>query len=120
LKSPDSGQGFFVFPHGNRAMQSLAWGRRFALTALTSVSFGVAMFSNGVFTRCSPLHGIYAIGIFSILTPLLFQVGMGAGASARMAWVTLATSLMGMAYLWLMMSGLLRWLQHRNGSRHAT
>jgi len=28
----------------------LGWGRRFALTALTSMLFGVAMLSNGVFT----------------------------------------------------------------------
>lgn len=45
-------------------MQSLAWRRRFALTALTSVSFGVAMFSNRAFTTGSPQHGLYAIGIF--------------------------------------------------------
>ena len=95
-------------------------GRRFALTALTSVLFGVAMFSNGVFTTGSPLHGMYAVGIFSILTPLLFQVALGADAPPRMAWLAPATSLLGMACLWLMMSGLLRWLQHRNGGRHAT
>ena len=101
-------------------MQSLACGRRFALTALTSVLFGVAMFSNGAFTTGSPLHGMYAIGIFSILTPLLFQLPLDADAPPRMAWLAPATSLMGMACLWLMMSGLLRWLQHRNGGRHAT
>lgn len=86
-------------------MQSLARGRRFALTALTSVLFGVAKFSNGAFARGSPLHCMYAIGIFSILTPLLFQVALSADARPRMAWVTPATSLMGMAYLWLMMPG---------------
>ncbi|MBH1527461.1 hypothetical protein JY419_01025 [Stenotrophomonas maltophilia] len=90
------------------------------MTALTSVLFGVAMFSNRAFATGSPLHGLYAIGIFSILTPLLFQLALGADASARMGWVAPATSLMGMACLWLMMSGLLRWLQHRNGGRHAT
>ncbi|WP_133249386.1 MULTISPECIES: DUF998 domain-containing protein [unclassified Stenotrophomonas] len=83
----------------------LGWGHRFALTALTSTLFGVAMLSNGVFTTGSPLHGMYSIGIFSILTPLLFLVELGADASRRIAWVARATSLLGMAYLWLMLSG---------------
>ncbi len=56
-------------------MQSVACGRRFALTAVISVLFGVARFSNGAF------------------------------APPRMAWLAPATSLAGMAYLWLMMSG---------------
>lgn len=84
----------------------LGWARRFALTALTSVLFGVAMLSNGVFTTGSPLHGMYSIGIFSILTPLLFLVELGADASRRIAWVARVTSLLGMLYLWLMLSGL--------------
>jgi len=83
----------------------LGWGRRFALTALTSMLFGVAMLSNGAFTTGSPLHGMYSIGIFSILTPLLLLVELGADASRRIAWVVRAASLLGMAYLWLMLSG---------------
>jgi hypothetical membrane protein len=83
----------------------LAQGRRFALTALTSTLFGVSMVSNGVFTTGSPLHGLYGIGIFSILTPLLFLAELGPQASTRMAWFARASSLLGMAYLWLMMSG---------------
>ncbi len=85
-------------------MQRLACGRRFASAAVTSVLFSVATFSNSAFTTDSPWHGMHAIGIFSTLTPLLFQVALGADASPRMAWVAPATSLMGMAYLWLMMS----------------
>lgn len=73
----------------------LAQSRRFALTALTSTLFGAAMLSNGLFT----------IGIFSILTPLLFLAELGPQASTRMAWFARASSLLGMAYLWLMMSG---------------
>lgn len=95
-----SGTAIIVF-----SLALLARGRRFALAALTSVLFGAAMFSNGAFTTGSPLHGLYAIGIFSILTPLLFQMALGTDASRRMAWVAPATSLLGMAYLWLMMSG---------------
>ncbi len=95
-----SGTAIIVF-----SLALLGWGRRFALAAFTSTLFGVAMFSNGAFTTGSPLHGMYAIGIFSILMPLLFQAALGADASPRMAWVAPATSLLGMAYLWLMMSG---------------
>ncbi|WP_375067425.1 DUF998 domain-containing protein [Stenotrophomonas lactitubi] len=83
----------------------LAYGRRFALTVLTSSLFGVSMVSNGVFTTGSPMHGLYGIGIFSILTPLLFLAELGPQASTRMAWFARASSLLGMAYLWLMMSG---------------
>jgi len=83
----------------------LAQSRRFALTALTSTLFGVAMLSNGLFTIGSPMHGLHAIGIFSILTPLLFLAELGPQASTRMAWFARASSLLGMAYLWLMMSG---------------
>ncbi|QKW57297.1 DUF998 domain-containing protein [Stenotrophomonas sp. NA06056] len=83
----------------------LAHGRRFALTVLTSSLFGVSMVSNGVFTTGSPLHGLYGIGIFSILTPLPFLAELGPQASTRVAWFARASSLLGMAYLWLMMSG---------------
>ncbi|OUL16855.1 hypothetical protein B0X78_03725 [bacterium AM6] len=72
---------------------------------LTSLLFGVSMVSNGVFTTGSPLHGLYGIGIFSILTPLLFLAELGPAASTRMAWIARVTSLLGMAYLWLMLSG---------------
>lgn len=84
----------------------LAHGRRFALTVLTSILFGVSLVSNGVFTTGSPLHGFYGIGIFSILTPLLFLVELGPQASTPMAWFARASSLLGMAHLWLMMSGI--------------
>jgi len=95
-----SGTAIIVFSHA-----LLGSGRRFALAALTSTLFGVAMFSNGAFTTGGPLHGMYAIGIFSILTLLLRQVALGADVSPRMAWVAPATSLLGMVYLWSVMSG---------------
>ncbi|HYQ24236.1 DUF998 domain-containing protein [Stenotrophomonas sp.] len=96
-----NGGAIFLF-----SLALLGWGRRFALTALTSTLFGIAMLSNGLFTTGSPLHGMYSIGIFSILMPLLFLVELGTDASARIAWVARVTSLLGMAYLWLMLSGL--------------
>lgn len=95
-----SGSAIIVF-----SLALLAQSRRFALTVLTSTLFGVSMVSNGVFTTGSPLHGLYGIGIFSILTPLLFLAELGPAASTRMAWIARAISLLGMAYLWLMLSG---------------
>lgn len=88
------------------SLSLLAQGRRFALTALTSTLFGVAMLSNGLFTTGSPLHGLYGIGIFSVLTPLLYLVELGPQASPRIRWVSCWTSLLGMAYLWMMVTGI--------------
>lgn len=96
-----SGTAIIVF-----SLSLLSQGRRFALTALTSVLFGIGMLSNGIFTTGSPLHGLYGIGIFSVLTPLLFLVELGTQASTRIGWVSRWTALLAMAYLWLMVAGL--------------
>ena len=42
---------------------------RFSFTAFTSVMFGINMLSNGIFPMGSPLHGLYGIGFFALLTP---------------------------------------------------
>lgn len=87
------------------SLSLLTEGRRFALTSLTSTIFGVAMLSNGVFTIGSPLHGLYGIGMFSVLTPLFFLVELGTHSSTRIRWVSCWTSLLGMAYVWFMVTG---------------
>jgi hypothetical protein len=96
-----SGTAILVF-----SLSLLTQGRRFALTALTSTLFGVCMLSNGIFTTGSPLHGLYGVGMFSVLTPLLFVVELGVQASTRIGRVSRWTSLVAMTYLWLMMVGL--------------
>lgn len=88
------------------SLSLLGQGRRFVLTGVTSALLGVCMLSNGVFTTGSPLHGMYGVGIFSVLTPLLFQVELGPHASRRIGWVARITSLLGMLYLWAMVTGL--------------
>ncbi len=49
---------------------------RFTFTVATSVLFGVSMLFNGLFTMGSPLHGLYGIGFFTVLTPALFVAEM--------------------------------------------
>ncbi|MEH6419834.1 DUF998 domain-containing protein [Pseudomonas sp. CGJS7] len=96
-----SGAAIVVF-----SVSLLAQGKRFALTALTSTLFGISMLSNGLFTTGSPLHGLYGVGIFSVLTPLLFLVELGPQASPLMGRVSRWTSLLAMIYLWVMVAGL--------------
>lgn len=96
-----SGAAIVVF-----SLSLLTQGRRFALTVLTSTLFGISMLSNGIFTTGSPMHGLYGVGIFSVLTPLLFLVELGPQASTRIGWVSRWTSLLAMIYLWLMVAGL--------------
>lgn len=96
-----SGASILIF-----SMALLGQGRRFAFTALTSSLFGVCMLSNGLFTTGSPLHGMYGIGMFSVLTPLLFLSELGGSASVRMHRVSRWIALIGMVYLWMMVCGL--------------
>lgn len=96
-----SGAAIIVF-----SLSLLTQGRRFALTALMSTLFGAGMLSNGIFTIGSPLHGLYGIGMFSVLTPLLFLVELGTQGSTRIGRVSRWASLLAMIYLWLMMVGL--------------
>jgi hypothetical membrane protein len=75
---------------------------RFAFTVLTSVLFGISMLCNGIFTMGSPLHGLYGIGFFSILTPSLFIVELDA-AKRTEAIATLSkwAAVITLFYLWL-------------------
>ena len=88
------------------SLSLLTRGRRFAFTALTSTLFGICMLSNGLFTTGSPLHGLYGIGMFYVLTPLFFLVELGSEASTRIGRVSRWTSLLAMIYLWMMVTGL--------------
>ncbi|WP_312252425.1 DUF998 domain-containing protein [Stenotrophomonas sp.] len=73
-----SGAAILVF-----SVALLSHGSRFACSALTSSLFAACMISNGVFTTGSPLHGLYGIGMFSVLTPLLFISEFGRGGGRR-------------------------------------
>lgn len=84
----------------------LVEGRRFALTTLTSSLFGLSMVFNGIFPMGSPLHGLYGIGFFVVLTPLFFLLDLGPKASVRIGWTSRAASLLTLAYLWSMVAGL--------------
>jgi hypothetical protein len=46
-------------------------GRRIAFGALSWLLFGAAMASNGLFTMGSPMHGLYALGLVTLIAPAL-------------------------------------------------
>lgn len=95
-----SGAAILVF-----SLALLAHGSRFACSALTSLLFAACMISNGVFTMGNPLHGLYGIGMFSVLTPLLFISEYGPAGSAWLRVASRAVSLIGVLYLWMMVCG---------------
>jgi hypothetical membrane protein len=79
---------------------------RFAFTVLTSSLFGISMLCNGIFRMGSPLHGLYGIGFFTILTPALFVAELHPneqtkGISVTSKWAAVITLL----YLWLTITG---------------
>ena len=78
----------------------------FAFTAGTTIVFGISMLSNGIFTMGSPLHGMYAIGLSIILTPVFFVAELDASRQTRAfrvvsMWVAIATLL----YFWATITG---------------
>lgn len=88
---------------------ALFWhpGERFSFTSATSMLFGINMLSNGVFTMGSPLHGLYGVGLFVVLTPALFAAEMNPAWRDRKIfvvskWVAILTQ----CYFWLSIMGL--------------
>jgi hypothetical membrane protein len=74
---------------------------RFWFSALTSMLFGISMLFNGIFNMGSPLHGLYAIGLFTVLTPALFVIELHRSERAGMfcaasKWASFLT----MLYFW--------------------
>jgi Protein of unknown function (DUF998) len=80
---------------------------RMPFTAGASFIFGASMVSNGIFVVGSPLHGLYAIGLSSILVPAFFGAEYphrsGAAGSDRLS---LSASGLILLYMWLLMTGL--------------
>ena len=76
--------------------------RRHAFTALCAAVAGVAMASNGVFASGHPLHGLHGLALFLALVPACFAAGHGA---SRLATLSLAASVLALAYFWLQLSG---------------
>lgn len=75
---------------------------RFAFTVLTSTLFGISMLCNGIFTMGSPLHGLYGIGFFTVLTPTMFVVELHAAEQSKaISLISKCVAVITLFYFWL-------------------
>jgi len=80
---------------------------RMPFTAGAAVVFGASMMSNGIFVMGSPLHGFYAIGLSVVLIPAFFAAEFPRNAGTeRPDMLSLVASVLVLAYMWLLMTGL--------------
>nr|AAK28586.1 hypothetical protein [uncultured bacterium] len=74
----------------------------FAFTVFTSLLFGISMLCNGIFPMGSPLHGLYGIGFFSVLTPVLFVAELHPSKRTKaISAVSKCVAVITLFYLWL-------------------
>jgi len=65
------------------------------------------MVSNGLINMGSPWHGLMGLAIFSVLTPAFFLAEFPDWSTAPgFKPATLATALIGLAYMWTLLVGL--------------
>jgi hypothetical membrane protein len=75
--------------------------------ALCWILFGIAMCSNGIWPMGSPLHGLYALPLVSLIAPALCLAEIDRLRSIKGIWlVTVVVSIAGIFYLWLNLLGL--------------
>ncbi len=81
--------------------------KKFAWLTLPSLAFGVAMIFNGLYKMGSPLHGLYGMAFFSPMVPILFALEFKHKINSNNFVVySIITSLIGMIYMWLMLTQL--------------
>ncbi|MEM8635805.1 MAG: DUF998 domain-containing protein [Pseudomonadota bacterium] len=76
-------------------------------TAITTLAFGAGMMANGIFPMGSPLHGLYGIAMFLILTPPIFVGEFQTASEPR--WFrnySYATAIASLVYMWILLVGL--------------
>ena len=75
--------------------------------AICWVLFGMAMCSNGVWPMGSPMHGLYAWPLVSLIAPALALAESEELRAMKGMWgVTVSVSLCGLFYLWLNLLGM--------------
>jgi hypothetical protein len=80
--------------------------RRPAIGAISYLVFGFSMISNGIWPMGSPMHGLYSIGLLSIIAPALAHIELGKTLRSRRDYfVTAFVSVAGFVYLWLNVTG---------------
>ncbi|MDX9777158.1 MAG: DUF998 domain-containing protein [bacterium] len=85
----------------------LNYQRRFLLTAILTVIFGITFLFGAIFKIGSPLHGLYGIGMCVMLIPFVFlyeQKGMFSERAVHA--ISLSAGLLMFLYLWSMVAGL--------------
>jgi Protein of unknown function (DUF998) len=96
------GLGFIAFGFG---LMRLTRGR--PVGAICWILFGIAMCSNGIWSMGSPMHGLYALPLVSLIAPALSMAESERLRTMKGMWsVTVIVSLCGVFYLWLNMLGL--------------
>ncbi len=85
------------------------WGvsqRTFSVGAFGWILFGISMIANGIWPMGGPMHGLYIIGIFSILAPALSLLDIQDDEMrTRLHSLTAFVSFAGILYLWLLLNG---------------
>jgi hypothetical protein len=103
LAAVGSGAAFVVFAIG----LWLESNRGFAFGAFCWILFGIAMVSNGLWPMGSPLHGLYALGVFNLIAPALSLLESERLRDNKFAFgVTALVSVCGVIYLWLNLVGI--------------
>ena len=97
------GAGFCLFSIGLwRATQ-----KNFSFGAAAWLIFGVSILSNGIWPMGGPMHGLYGIGIISLVAPALSLIELRVLRNNRTAYfITVFVSLSTVLYLWLNFTGL--------------
>lgn len=80
--------------------------RLFSAGAVCWMLFGISMLANGIWPMGGPMHGLYVIGIFSVLAPALSLLDMRSHTlQSRLHGFTIVCSLAGVFYLWILLNG---------------
>ena len=86
--------------------------KAFSFGAVAWLIFGVSILSNGIWPMGGPMHGLYGVGIISLLAPTLSLLELRVLRDTRTAYfITVFVSLSVCLYLWLNLPVLIRHMQ---------
>lgn len=80
--------------------------RVFSAGAMCWILFGISMIANGIWPMGGPMHGLYIVGIFSVIAPALSLLDIqNVALQKNLHGVTVFCSLAGVLYLWILLNG---------------
>ena len=97
-----SGTAFIIFAIGlwARTKKLVCWG------AICWGAFGASMISNGIWPMGTPMHGLYALGLVSIIAPAISALELEPLRDDKLiVGYTVFASLAAVFYLWLNLTG---------------